>query len=119
MGKNTKVMSLSVTPEFHARVKEVSNLRGVNNVSQLCRSLVEDFVEIDPKTYDALEYAATQRNVPISELVEYLVERFPLEDETVKPIVLKIPVDVIQDKVALHNWLNQKVIALVNHLHPS
>ncbi len=119
MGKNTIVMSLSVKPEFHAHLKEVSNARDINNVSELCRSLVRDFLDIDTKAYEKLQYAADQRGVSIAELVEYLVDRFPLEDDTVKPIVLKIPVEVVQDKDALHHWLTQKVAALVNHLHPN
>ena len=111
-------MSLSVKPEFRARLKEVSRDRDINNVSKLCQSLVKDFLEIDPRAYAKLKSAANQRGVPVAELVEYLVDRFPLEDDTVKPIVLKIPVEVVKDKDTLRQWLTQKVAALVSHLHP-
>lgn len=119
MGKNTVVMSLSVKPDFHKLVKRISEERGVNNVSDLCRTVVQDFVEIDPQAYDKLRCAADQRGIPISELVEYLVDKFPLGDEGLKPIVLKVPVEVVRDRQALENWLTQKVKALVSHLHPS
>jgi len=119
MAKNTVVMSLSVKPEFHKLVKQISEDRGINNVSDLCRSVVQDFVEIDPVAYDKLKYAAEQRGIPVSELVEYLVDKFPLGDESLKPIVLKVPIDVVRDRAALEDWLSQKVQALIGHLHPA
>ena len=119
MAKNTVVMSLSVKPEFHKLVKQISEDRGVNNVSDLCRSVVTDFVGIDPGAYEKLKCAADSRGIPISELVEYLVDKFPLDDDSLKPIVLKVPIDVVRDRTTLEHWLAQKVQALVTHLHPA
>ena len=119
MGKTTQVMSLSVRPELIARLDEAAEQRGHGNRSKLACELFEDFADLDIRTHEALTVAADRRGVMVSELVEYLVDRFPLEDDSLKPIVLKVPVSVATDRQRLEGWLSQKTTALVNHLHPN
>lgn len=118
MGKSTKGMSLSVPPEMIDALDEAAANRGHGVRSKLACELFEDFMRLNVETHTCLKQAALQRNVPVSELVEFLVDRFPIGDESVKPVVLRIPVAVMQDRDKLKSWLLQKVSALVNHLHP-
>lgn len=118
MGKSTKIISLSVKPDMDAFLKRVAMERGHCNKSLLARNLVEDFLPLDTVTYSLLKDTAAKKGVLVADIIEYLASRFPLDDDTVKPIVLKIPLDIAQNKESLHNWLTQKVTAIVNHLHP-
>jgi len=119
MGKNTKIISASVHPDMDVTLKKVAMEHGHGNKSLLVRHLVEDFLPLDTSTYKLLKDAATKKGVLISDMIEYLVSRFPLDDDTVKPIVLKIPIEVAYNKENLYNWLQQRANAIVNHLHPN
>jgi len=118
MGKSTQVLSLSVPPNLITKVDEAKERRGYHNRSRLACELFEDFCALDLEAHIALRQAAAQRGVPVSELVEFLLGKFPLNDTTVKPIVLRIPVGVVNDRDLLETWLIQKMAVLVNHLHP-
>ena len=118
MGKNTIVMSLSVPPELADRLTESASQRGHKNRSKLSVELLEDFKDLDVRTHVALRDAAQQRGVSVASLVEFLLDKFPLDDATIKPIVLRIPIDVIEDRAKLVSWLGHKSAILINHLHP-
>ena len=116
--KQTEVMSLSVKPEVHKHLKHYARKNYKGNKSHLASILFMDFAQMDPDVYESIQKTAEKRGVSVSELVEYLIERFPLENDQIKPIVLKVPVDIMEDKESLKNWLDLKVDALVNYLHP-
>lgn len=118
MSKMTRVMSLSVPPEMIESLDKAAENRGHGNRSKLACDIFEDFMRLDVNTHNTLKEAAIQRDVPVSELVEFLVDRFPIGDDTVKPVALRIPIAIVQDRDKLQSWLTQKVNALVNHLHP-
>jgi len=119
MAKTTVVMSLSVPPETPKDLDGKAAAQDYASRSKLAVALFEDFANLNRKTHDILRRAADQRGVPVSELVEFLVDRFSIEDDTVKPIVLKVPLTVTRDPASLRSWLDQKVDAIVNHLYPS
>jgi hypothetical protein len=118
MGKSTQVLSLSVPPSLIGKLDDAKERRGYHNRSRLACELFEDFCSLDLESHIALRQAAEQRGVPVSELVEFLLGKFPLNDTSVKPIVLRIPVDIVNDRNLLETWLIQKMTVLVNHLHP-
>jgi hypothetical protein len=118
MGKTTQVMSLSVAPSLIESLDEAAAKRGHSNRSKLACELFEDFKDLAVETHAALRQVAEQRGVSVAELVEFLLAKFPLNDTSVKPIVLRIPVDIADDRDKLEVWLSQKVTVLVNHLHP-
>jgi len=117
MSKTTKVISLSVPPPIDDHLTEVATLHGHGNRSKIACEVFGDFLDLSPKSQSALRRAAEKRGATVAELVEFLVDKFPLEDDSVRPIVLKVPVDVLRDPVMLESWLKRKVAALVNHLH--
>lgn len=118
MGKSTQVLSLSVPPDLISELENANERRGYHNRSRLACELFEDFCGLDLESHIALRQAAEQRGVQVSELVEFLLGKFPLNDTSVKPIVLRIPVDIVNDRNLLETWLTQKMTVLVNHLHP-
>jgi len=118
MGKKTQVMSLSVPPKVISDLDNAAMKRGYNNRSKLACELFEDFEDLDINTHLALRESAQQRGVSVAALVEFLLGKFPLNDPTVKPIVLRIPVDIAENRDNLESWLIKKVAVLVNHLHP-
>ncbi len=124
MSKNTQVMSLSVKPQQHERLKQLSAERTAIEgrkvpFSEIVRLLIDDFLFLDPQVHDNLRKAADKRNILVSDLVEYLTNKFLTEDDSSKPIVLKVPSDVAGDRDLLQTWLLRKVSALLNHLHPT
>jgi hypothetical protein len=118
MSKSTQVLSLSVPPDLINNLNDANNRRGYHNRSRLACELLEDFCSLDLESHIALRQAAENKGVPVSELVEFLLGKFPLNDATVKPIVLRIPVNILNDRESLEDWLSQKSAVLVNHLHP-
>lgn len=121
MGKRTQVMSLSVPPALITELDSVAESRfgSANKRSHLACMLFEDFMNLDSQAHESLQRVAAKRGVPVSEVVEFLLDKFSIEDTTVQPIVLKVPVAIIKDKNLLQQWLSQKAAVLVNHLHPS
>ena len=118
MAKTTVVMSLSVPPETPKALDEKAAAQDYTNRSKLAVALFEDFADLNKKTHETLRRAAKKRGVPVSGLVEFLVDRFSIDDDTVKPIVLKVPLRVMRDQMSLRSWLARKAAALVNHLYP-
>lgn len=117
MPKKTKVDSWSASPEIISHISKVAEANNTTK-SALLRDLVADFFDVSLETRKTLRKSAASRSVEVSELIDFLVDRFPLEDETVKPIVLKVPLQVMNDRSTLKSWLIQKVTALVDHIHP-
>ena len=117
MAKNTKIISLSVNPEHHALLRKKAREQDVY-MSVLARQVFEDFVELKPDVERRLRQVAERRDCSVAKLVEQLVERFPIDDETVKPIILKIPVAVMTSRETLNKWLEDRCAALVSHLFP-
>jgi len=118
MSKNTKVISLSVPPNIDTHLTEVADAHGHGIRSKVAVDLFEDFLDLDEETQVTLRRVASKRGASVHQLVEFLVDKFPLEDDTVTPIVLKVPVGVMRDPVLLKSWLLQKTAALLHHLHP-
>ena len=119
MGKNTCVMSLSVPPVLADALTASAQKRGHENRSKLAVELLDDFKDLSLETHVALRDAARIRGVSVSALVEFLLDKFPLNDAAVKPMVLRIPVDVIGDKGKLETWMLRKATAVINHLYPA
>jgi hypothetical protein len=117
MAKNTKNISMSVKPAHHALLKARADKLNIP-MSEIGRRLFEDFVELSPDVHKKLRYAAERKEISVSALVEQLAERYPIDDESVKPILLKIPLTILGNKDTLKKWLNEKVEALVSHLYP-
>lgn len=118
MSTNTERVSLSLRPGLIKEIDEAAVKRGHGIRSRLATDLFVDFKDLSEESQQTLRDSANQRGVTVAELVEFLVDRFSLEDLTVKPVVLKIPVDVITNKEALSEWLSRKCQVLINHLHP-
>lgn len=118
MSKTTQVLSLSISPEVIEKLNKAKEKRGYTNRSKLASELFEDFSDLDLEAHMSLRESAKQRGVAVSELVEFLLDKFPLNDSSVKPIVLRIPVDAVNDKRTLEDWLYKKANVLVNHLYP-
>jgi len=47
MSRNVKVVSLSLEPEMHDKLKSLSKQKGLNNVSQLIRDVLDRFLILD------------------------------------------------------------------------
>lgn len=118
MGKSTVVLSLSVPPDMPEQLNSAAAKRNCTRSTLSC-DIFKDFMYLQGDSHETLRRVAEHRGVLVSDLVEYLIDRFSLEDASVKPIVLKIPIDTIQDRAKLECWLQQKVAAIVNHLHPN
>ena len=118
MAKTTVVMSLSVPPQTPKALDDMAAKHDYANRSKLAVAGFESFANLNRKTHETLIRAAEKRGVPVHELVEFLVDRFSIEDDTVKPIVLKVPLSIMKDPVTLRSWMDRKTNALVNHLYP-
>lgn len=117
MAKNTKVVSLSMIPEMHLLAKRMANQRGIT-LSEFVRQKFEDFLRLPVDAEYKLRNAAAKRQITVAELVNQLVERFSLGDDSVQPIILKAPVEVLKDKEQFSRWMNDRSKALQNHLFP-
>ena len=115
--KKVKVMSISVPVEFPTILKEGANKHRDydGNVSRFAVEMLTDFMFLDDKVHHKLRLFAEKKDWKVSDVIDYLVNRFPLEDDGVKPIVLKVPTDVMEDKELLAAWLRVKSKALVNY----
>lgn len=117
MARKTKILTLSVPPELIDELDDIAKSKKTDR-SKLSVGILQDFSDIEVKSQETLRTIAIKKNKSITDIVELLVDKFPLDDDTVKPIVLKIPVKALQDKESLSLWLNSKCNALVNLFFP-
>lgn len=101
--KKKKVMSLAVKPEHQEELKKISMLRG-ESVSGYIGSLIEQAIKLNPND-DPLVIGkpADQEVTPV--LVPVI--------ENVKPIILKIPMELQSNAEALEKWIVAQAAAIV------
>lgn len=117
MAKNVKIISMSVLPAQHSQLRKYAYSQDLN-VSEYARTLIDSFAEINPETLKKLQEAAAKREISVAKLVEQMVERCSIDDDTIRPIMLKIPLPIIKDRVLLQKWLEGRSEALLKHLFP-
>ena len=52
---------------------------------------------------------AHKHKMPYSRVVRRILEAVPFDDDTVTPVVLKIPKHIAADKVQLREWLSEAI----------
>lgn len=60
--------------------------------------------------------AKTRTDGNVSKLIRELSEKYLFIEENVIPVVLKIPVELKGNREALEEWMNTKILAIVNTL---
>lgn len=118
MAKNTKIVSLSLKPEQDAILLAKAKKLNVPK-SEVARRLVDDFVELSPEIHRKLRLAANKREVTVARVVEQMADKFPIDDDSVKAIILKIPLTILGNKDNLKKWLAEKSETILTHLYPS
>lgn len=71
---------------------------------------------IEPELQDRLRAHAKRKGISNSMCVRELIDRFIIDDDTIIPVVLKIPVELKGDKEALMAWLESRKNAIVEKL---
>lgn len=118
MAKNTKIVSLSLKPEQDAILVAKAKKLNVPK-SEVARRLVDDFVDLSPEVHRKLRLAAGKKDVTVAKIVEQMAEKFPIDDESVKAVILKIPLTILGNKENLKKWLAEKSETILSHLYPS
>lgn len=80
----TKVVSLSLEPEMHERIKDASKKLGHKNASQVVRELVAKYLELLVNEGDDI------------------------------PVIIRIPASLTDNPEALKEWLRVKTEAIAN-----
>ena len=74
-------------------------------------------LSLDPEIQEKLRlYAKQKTEGNVSKLVRYLAEKYLIEEDTIIPVILKIPVQLKGDQENLKKWLDLKVQGIVNAL---
>jgi hypothetical protein len=74
-------------------------------------------LSLDPEIQEKLRLHAKQRTEGnVSKLVRFLAEKYLIEDDSVIPVILKIPIDLKGDQENLKKWLDTKVQGIVSAL---
>ncbi len=77
-------------------------------------------IYINKKTDEALSKVAKARGITKSSLINTLIEQIGLGREDVKPIVLLVPNDLLQDhNEQLHSWLAARAAGIHRHFYPN
>jgi len=93
--QNKKVMSIAIDPDLHLDLKKYAKRRG-QSASSYVQSLIEKAVKID-----------------VDE--EPMVVGRPV-DESVKPVVLRVPTSLLGDEGGLKAWLDVRTGKLAKKL---
>lgn len=74
-------------------------------------------LSLDPEIQEKLRlYAKQKTEGNVSKLVRFLADKYLIEEDTVIPVILKIPVHLKGDQENLKKWLDLKVQGIVNAL---
>lgn len=74
-------------------------------------------LSLDPEIQEKLRlYAKQKTEGNVSKLVRFLADKYLIEEDTVIPVILKIPVNLKGDQENLKKWLDLKVQGIVNAL---
>jgi hypothetical protein len=74
-------------------------------------------LSLDPDTQEKLRLSAKQKtNGNVSKLIRELVDKYLVQDDTVIPVVIKVPIEYKGDEERLKNWLDIKVSGIVKAL---
>jgi|APSaa5957512535_1039671.scaffolds.fasta_scaffold464723_2 predicted DNA-binding protein len=71
---------------------------------------------IEPELQDRLRAYAKRKGISNSQCVRELIDRFIIDDDTIIPVVLKIPVELKGDKEQLAVWLESRKNAILEKL---
>jgi len=71
---------------------------------------------IEPQLQEKLKSHAKSKGISASQCVRELIEKFVMDDDTIVPVVLKVPVELKGDKEALEQWLEVRKSAIVEKL---
>lgn len=97
----------------------------------MAKSMMIMSLAIEPERHKLLKSVAKKKDMSVSELIRWLVDQFPLEEdgeevdykvykisktEKVVPIIYKIPQMVLLSKEDLRKWLNLRTEVLVEKL---
>jgi hypothetical protein len=106
VNQNKKVMSIAIDPELHNEVKRHSKQRGLST-SLYVHDLIEKSLKIDFNDEIVMFGKPADQNI--------LPVLYP-SDQSISPVVLKIPTSLKGDPEGLKAWLEAKVSGLVNKL---
>lgn len=74
-------------------------------------------LSLEPEIQEKLRSHAKQKTSGnVSKLIRELVEKYLVTDDTVIPIILRVPVALKGDQENLQKWLNLKTQGIVNAL---
>jgi len=71
---------------------------------------------IGDELQDKLRTYSKRKGLTYSQCVRELVDKFVVDDDTVIPVILKIPVELKGDSEALRSWCEAKTNAIVDKL---
>ena len=78
-------------------------------------------LSVEPEMQETLKISAKKMGLSVSELVRKLVSRhldLIVNDGEEIPVVIRVPINLVENEEALYQWLNIKSHALVKALKP-
>jgi len=81
----------------------------------MAKKMIIMSLAIEPERQKLLKTVAKKKDMNVSELIRWLMDRFPLADDDVLPVLLKIPRSM-KSKAELEEWLAPRFSALVKQL---
>lgn len=116
MSKKTKNISLSVQPEHDKILRDKSYELG-KTMSAVAREIFIDFVDFPPDLHKKIRFLAEKKGISVSQFIVDIINKFPIDDDSVKPIMFTIPLIILGNKENLQNWLKEKSDAIIAQLH--
>jgi predicted DNA-binding protein len=119
-------MSLSMSLETKELLESAAKKEDIST-SELVRQLIDAFgvgrddvgavvLQMPLEIKELLENAAKRKDISTSEFIKQLIHVFGLGRDDVKSVVLQIPVDLLKNKTALNQWLDEKKSAILHKL---
>jgi len=112
MGKKYP-MSLSMSLDTKKALEVAAKEKGIST-SELVRQLIDDTIPVDIK--EVLDVAARKKGISMFDFLRCVVQNFGLGRDNIKTVVLQIPVNLLENRELLEQWLTDKNAAIVGKL---
>lgn len=108
MAKTDLAIRFNAPPDIKEKIDVKASEFGYNTVAKFMLNFSRSLIDLDKDAMLKLQSAAAKRGISPGGLLNKSIGGLFTNDDTQKPVVLKIPLQVLSDKNLYDEWLKEK-----------